>query len=100
MTTQQTETQWTWWTPPVNRPAYILHTDGGKIEEGISIPDDFVICDICNATISLRPVPLLYTSYATCPVCFQRDTSISVEEAAILDGIELTEIEVVEEVQL
>jgi hypothetical protein len=100
MTTQKTETQWTWWTPPVNRPAYILHTKDGETEEGMSIPDNLVICDICNATISLRPVPLLYISYATCPVCFQRDTGISAEEAAILDGIKLAEIEVAGEVQL
>ncbi len=98
MTTDKThsETKWTWWTPPPNRPAYILHTegDGKAVVEGLSIPADFVVCDICNRTITIRPVPLLFVSYAACPACFQRETGISVEDAAKNDGIELKEIEV------
>ncbi len=94
--TSQTKTQW--WTPPPHRPAYVLHTEnnGHSALEGLSIPADFVICDICNQMITIRPVPLLFEDYAACPACFQRDTGMSVEDAAKNDGIELKEVEEVE----
>ena len=84
-----------WWAPPPTRKAYVLLSpQGGEI--GIDIPANFVLCDICNKTIAIRPVPLLYENYAACPACFERDTAISVEEAAKADGVTLATLSIEE----
>jgi len=90
MTNQQQPTEHQWWTPPKNRTAFVMHMDGHDVHSDIQIPETFVLCDLCNNMILIRPVPLLYDDYAGCPVCFQTHTGISVEDAAQNDGIDLT----------
>jgi len=90
MTNQQLPTKHHWWTPPKNRTAYVMHVDGRKIYSALQIPSTFVICDLCNRPIAIRPVSLLYGDYAACPTCVQSQMGISVKDAAQKDGIDLT----------
>jgi len=90
MTNQQQPTKQQWWTPPKNRAAYVMHVDGYEVRSDFQIPDTFVLCDLCNSMILIRPVPLLYGDYAACPTCFQSQMGLSVEDVAQKDGINLT----------
>ncbi len=57
-----------WW--PHFRPSYIL-VGGGDVEAGPSLAPDEVICDVCNAEVLIRPVPVV-GGYAMCRDCFAR----------------------------
>jgi len=58
-----------WW--PTFRPAWTLITDDGEVEVGDLLGPDEVICDLCNAEVAIRPVPMV-GSYALCAACFAR----------------------------
>jgi hypothetical protein len=58
-----------WW--PAFRPAWTLITDDGEVEVGDLLGPDEVICDLCNAEVTARPVPMV-GSYALCAACFAR----------------------------
>ena len=58
-----------WW--PAFRPAWTLVTGDGEVEIGDLLGPDEVICDLCNAEVTIRPVPML-GSYALCTACFAR----------------------------
>jgi hypothetical protein len=58
-----------WW--PAFRPAWTLVTGDGQVEIGDLLGPDEVICDLCNAEVSIRPVPMV-GSYALCTACFAR----------------------------
>ncbi len=83
---------WNWWRP-TRRTAYIITDwDGNVLDaEGILEADE-VICDLCNAWVTVRPVPVS-GSYALCPKCFKRMFGLTVAQAAEQDGIPLTELE-------
>jgi hypothetical protein len=60
-----------WW--PTARPSWILIgglADDGDREVGPPLGPDEAICDLCNATITTRPVPVV-SDYALCQACFQ-----------------------------
>ena len=57
-----------WW--PMARPSYVMSDfDGNVIEIGPPLGPDEVICDLCNAEIHTRPVPVVDDN-ALCPECF------------------------------
>lgn len=59
------------WTPPdAPRPSYILYDDNGEILEVGPLIED-VVCDVCNATVPLRPVPVV-KGYALCLDCLDK----------------------------
>jgi hypothetical protein len=58
-----------WW--PAFRPAWMLVTGDGEVEVGDMLGPDDVICDLCNADVSIRTVPMV-GSYALCTACFAR----------------------------
>jgi hypothetical protein len=58
-----------WW--PAFRPAWTLVTGDGQVEIGDLLGPDEVICDLCNAEVTIRPVPMV-GSYALCATCFAR----------------------------
>ena len=58
-----------WW--PGFRPAWVMTTADGKTEVGDTLGPGEVICDLCNADISTRPVPVVGT-WALCLRCFTR----------------------------
>ena len=58
-----------WW--PTFRPAWTLVTGDGEVEVGDLLGPDEVICDLCNAEVAIRPVPMV-GSYALCTACFTR----------------------------
>jgi hypothetical protein len=58
-----------WW--PAFRPAWTLVTGDGQVEIGDLLGPDEVICDLCNAKVTIRPVPMV-GSYALCTACFAR----------------------------
>ena len=58
-----------WW--PAFRPAWTLVTGDGEVEVGDLLGPEEVICDLCNADVSIRPVPMV-GSYALCTACFIR----------------------------
>jgi len=58
-----------WW--PTFRPAWTLVTGDGEVEVGDPLGPDEVICDLCNADVAIRPVPMV-GSYALCAACFAR----------------------------
>jgi len=43
----------------------------------IPVPDDSIVCDLCNAKIEEYPVPVVWDSYALCKKCLN---SISKKE--------------------
>jgi len=57
-----------WW--PHFRPSYVL-IGGGDTEVGPPLGPDEVICDVCNADVLIRPVPVV-DGYAMCRSCFER----------------------------
>jgi hypothetical protein len=78
-----------WW--PAFRPAWTLVTGDGQVEIGDLLGPDEVICDLCNAEVTIRPVPLVQFravpetakqsrakrgiavgGYALCAACFAR----------------------------
>jgi len=67
---EETVTVTAWW--PSFRPSWV-ETDlsGSTISVGPPLGPDEVICDVCNAVITIRPVPLV-GSYALCPRCFEK----------------------------
>ncbi len=84
--------QWQWWRP-TRRVAFVISDwDGNVLAEGGVLEADEVLCDICNAFVLIRPVPVT-GSYALCPRCFERTFGLTVEQAAEQDGIPLTELE-------
>ena len=56
-----------WW--PVFRLAWTLITSDGEVEVGGVLGPDEVVCDLCNAEVTIRPVPVL-NGYAHCAACF------------------------------
>jgi hypothetical protein len=56
-----------WW--PEFRPAWVLVAPDGEIEVGDTLGPDEVICDVCNAEVMIRPVPVV-NGYARCRRCF------------------------------
>jgi hypothetical protein len=58
-----------WW--PSFRPAWTLVAGDGEVEVGDLLGPDEVICDLCNADIAIRPVPVV-GGYAHCADCFAR----------------------------
>jgi hypothetical protein len=58
-----------WW--PAFRPTWTLVTGDGEVEVGDLLGPEEVICDLCNADVSIRPVPMV-GSYALCTACFIR----------------------------
>jgi len=56
-----------WW--PAFRPAWTLLTPDGGVEVGETLGPDEVICDLCNAEVAIRPVPVV-GGYAHCANCF------------------------------
>jgi len=54
---------------PAFRPAWTLVTSGGEVEVGELLGPDEVICDLCNADINTRPVPVVNV-WALCGDCF------------------------------
>lgn len=53
---------------PQERPAYVFLDEDGQVEEGPLLSSDEVYCDICNADVIVRPVPMI-GSYALCLRC-------------------------------
>ncbi len=76
-----------WWQPNA-RPAYLLYTEEGGIEEGPTLGADEVICDYCNTDVLYTPVAVS-AGNALCPECFQSVYHMTLEEAARRDGITL-----------
>ena len=65
-----------WW--PTERPAWTLipldenlQEDAGAAEIGPTLGADEVICDLCNAPVLIRPVPVV-DGHALCARCFAR----------------------------
>ena len=58
-----------WW--PGFRPAWTLTTADGGVEVGETLGPDVVVCDLCNADVTIRPVPVV-DGYAHCATCFAR----------------------------
>ena len=58
-----------WW--PGFRPAWIIVVADGETEIGDTLGPGDVICDRCNANITIRPVPVI-GDWALCPSCFAR----------------------------
>jgi hypothetical protein len=56
-----------WW--PEFRPAWVLVAPDGEIEVGDTLGPDEVICDVCNAEVMIRPVPVV-NGCARCRRCF------------------------------
>lgn len=46
--------------------------DSMVLDKSIPIPDDSILCDFCNTSITEFPVPVFRNSYALCPACFKR----------------------------
>ncbi len=60
------------WIPPETRPSYVFVSEDGEVEEsGPELTDAEVYCDLCNADIPLRPVPVV-SGYALCPDCLPK----------------------------
>ncbi len=58
---------------PTERPAFIITDwDGNVLEVGGTLSADEVICDLCNALITIRPVPVVWENYAVCLECLDR----------------------------
>ena len=51
---------------------FAIYGGGKKVYSSI-VPASEVICDICNADVAIRPVPLIYGSYAVCLDCLARE---------------------------
>jgi len=85
---------WTWWTPDNrdNRCLTVLN-DKGEVVHSAIVPAEVVVCDLCNATIETRPVPVFWDGYAACERCFREISGLSLEEAAQRDGIVLFVVE-------
>ena len=58
-----------WWAKP--RSAWGIFTEEDGFESGAILPPDEVVCDDCNGTVIIRPVPVV-GSYALCAECFVR----------------------------
>lgn len=65
-----------WW--PTERPSWTLipldenlQEDVGAAEVGPALGPDEVVCDLCNAPVLIRPVPVV-DGYALCARCFVR----------------------------
>ena len=56
-----------WWL--AFRPAWTITAPGGEVEVGETLGPDLVVCDLCNADVKLRPVPVV-NGYAHCCRCF------------------------------
>jgi len=57
---------------PTHRPAYVFFDEAGNVEEeGAPLSADEVYCDLCNAEIVIRPVPVVGT-YALCLDCLNK----------------------------
>lgn len=64
------------WDPPELRPSYVIawYGDDGveDVEEGDLLTQDEVFCDLCNEYVPIRPVPVLFGTYALCVECLSR----------------------------
>jgi len=56
-----------WW--PEFRLAWMFVKPDGETEYGDTLGPDQVICDVCNAEVTIRPVPTV-SGYAHCGQCF------------------------------
>ena len=57
---------------PEARPSYIAYTANGELSEiGPTLGADEAYCDLCNADIPIRPVPMI-GSYALCLECLAK----------------------------
>lgn len=56
---------------PQQRPAYVFVDEDGEVEVGPTLSPDDVFCDVCNAEIVIRPVPVV-GSYALCLDCLNK----------------------------
>lgn len=57
---------------PQERPAYVFFDEAGNVEEeGAPLSADEVYCDICNAEIVVRPVPVV-GDYVLCLDCLNK----------------------------
>jgi len=56
---------------PVSRPSYIMYEAGNVVEVGMTLTADEVYCDLCNAVVPLRPVPVV-RGYALCLECLDQ----------------------------
>jgi hypothetical protein len=68
------------WNPPPSRTSFVITAwddEDGDSEKviGPELTDEEVFCDLCGATVPLRPVPLAWGTHALCPECL-----IEVEE--------------------
>lgn len=60
------------WNPPARRSAYrLMDWDGNVLEEGPMLTADEVYCDLCNADVVVRPVPVI-GGYALCINCLEK----------------------------
>jgi len=59
----------TLWNPPPVRASYIFVDEDGEVEYGPPLAE--VYCDLCNAEIVIRPVPVVGT-YALCLDCLNK----------------------------
>jgi len=59
------------WFPPKTRPSFVLVDEDGNDEVGAELTDAEVYCDLCNADIPLRPVPVV-SGYALCLDCLPK----------------------------
>ena len=88
-----------WWDPPKERAAFLAvfaDEDDLIAMEGPLLTDAEVICDLCNALVDVRPVPVWKagSQYALCPDCFRRVFKKTVEDAAREDGVTLEHLPV------
>ena len=60
---------------------------GEVLEEGPVIAE--VLCDLCNAEVTIRPVPVAWGSHALCPTCFQQVFHQDVVTAGVRDRIHI-----------
>lgn len=86
---------WTWWTPAERKIAVWMEGEAQPVYEQTLGAED-VVCDLCNASITTQPVPLLWEGYAVCAKCFQKSAQLTLEEAARRDGIRLVDMAEVE----
>lgn len=59
------------WMPPETRPSFVIVDEDGEVEVGPELTDAEVYCDLCNADIPLRPVPVV-DGYALCLECLAK----------------------------
>ena len=59
------------WNPPERRISFVIHWDDGDVTIGPPLSADEVYCDLCNADVVVRPVPVI-DGHALCLRCLHR----------------------------